>query len=322
MARTSISSTSTDAPAFYHWAGKLAQHDAPARRPYKTYRELWTAIGELARLHDRVRIHGIGRSGGGEPMWAVTAGDHGPAVFVLAGLHAMEHVGPASALALIERAARGAARWSGRRLVVVPLANPDGYLACEAMLARGRRGFVRRNRRGVDLNRNFAVGWDDSYYLNRVLRPLFAPGDAPLSEPETQAIDRVVATERPRVAVSLHAFGEVIYYPYAGTDEAPPDLARLDSAARAMAARMPGGGYRAMQLGKRSHYFKACGSEIDHFYGRYGALSFLIEIGAGPRLTAPSTWLTPYRWYTPPDRLLERDIAKILPALDYLAELE
>jgi hypothetical protein len=77
-----------------------------------------------------------------------------------------------------------------------------------------------------------------------------------------------------------------------------------------------------MQLGKRSHYFKACGSEIDHFYGRYGALSFLIEIGAGPRLTAPSTWLTPYRWYTPPDRLLERDIAKILPALDYLAELE
>ncbi len=309
-------------PPFFHWAGRLDEPRFAGPRPYRSYRRIWTDIAELARRHDHLSVDGIGYSAGSEPMWSVTVGTGAPTVFVLAGLHAMEHVGPAAALALIEHAANGAAAWSRRRLVVVPVGNPDGYLACERMLASGRRRFVRRNRRGVDLNRNFAVGWDDSYYLNRLLRPLFAPGDAPLSEPETRAVDRVVARERPAYAVSLHAFGEVIYTPYAGTDEEPPDAPRLRSIARAMAGRQPGRGYKSMQLGRRSRYFRACGSEIDHFYGRYGALSFLIEIGAGPRLRSPSTWLSPYRWYTPPDRLLERDIARVLPAIDYLSELE
>lgn len=90
----------------------------------------------------------------------------------------------------------------------------------------------------------------------------------------------------------------------------------------ALAARQPGRAYKTVQLGRRSRYFRACGSEIDHFYGRYGALSFLIEIGAGPRLRSPSTWLSPYRGYTLPDPLLEGDIARVLSAIDYLGELE
>jgi len=228
-------------PPFFLWASRLHEPRAPRRRPYLSYRRLWTEIAELARRHgDAVRVRGIGESAGGEPMWSVEVDrGGGPTVFVLAGLHAMEHVGPATALSLLRRAAEGAAPWSARRLVVVPVANPDGFCAVEAMLARGGRGFVRANARGVDLNRNFAIGWDDRYYLNRLLRPLFAPGAAPLSEPETRAIDQLVAVERPTYAASLHAFGELIYYPYAGSTDAPPDADRLAAVGRAMAAQQP-----------------------------------------------------------------------------------
>ncbi len=307
-------------PPFFHWAETLAEPPTARTRPHLTYRALWRQFAELSRAHANVAVAELGHSAGGEPLWAITVGTGPRTVFVVAGLHAMEHVGPATALALVDRAARGAAGWSDCRLVVVPVANPDGYRAAESLLARGSRRFVRRNRRGVDLNRNFAVGWDDQYYLNRLLRPVFAPGDAPLSEPETRAVDQLVARERPDYAVSLHAFGEQIYYPYAGTDETPPHEARLRAIAEQMAARQPDRRYAVMQLGRRSRLFKACGSEIDHFYGRYGALAFLIEIGAGPRLRAPSTWLHPYRWFTPPARLLERDIANVLPAIDVLSE--
>lgn len=327
MARTSTSSTSIDgkrlsAPPFYHWLGKLADGPKSSVRPPVTYRELWGEVGELVRLHDAVKVRGIGASAGGEPLWAVTVGDGAPTVFVLAGLGAMEHVGTAAALALLRRAARGAGGWSRRRLVAIPVANPDGYRACERMLANGGRRFVRSNRRGVDLDRNFAVGWDDRDRATRLLRRLFEPGTAPLSEPESRAVDLVIAAERPAFAVSLRAFGETIGYPYASTAEEPADVERLRAVAAAMAARQPGRGYRVVQLGRRSRYLKTCGSEIDHMYGRYGALAFAVEIGAGPRLTAPSTWLRPYRWYTPPRRLLERDIERVMPALDYLAELD
>src|SRR5690606_14971862 len=206
-------------------------------------------------------------------------------------------------------------------LVVLPMANPDGFRAVEDDLVRGARRFRRANRRGVDLNRNFAVGWDDRYYLNRLLGRLFSPGAGPLSEPETQAIDRLLAEVRPTYAVSLHAFGEWIFLPYAGSRRPPADLDRMLEIARAMTAAQPYRPYRVMQLARRSRLFQARGAEIDHLHERYGALAFLIEIGAGPRLGAPGTWLLPYGWFTPPAALLERDVANVVPALEALAAL-
>jgi hypothetical protein len=203
----------------------------------------------------------------------------------------------------------------------VPMGNPDGFLAVQGGLAAGRRRFRRSNAAGVDLNRNFAVGWDDRYYLHRWLPRIFSPGSGPLSEPETRAIDAVLSWARPSYAVSLHAFGNWIFTPYAGSRRAPADLDRMLDIAHRMAGAQPERPYRVVQLGRRSRFFQARGAEIDHFYERHGALSFLFEIGAGPRLRHPGTWLHPYRWFTPPAPLLERDVANVLPALESLALL-
>jgi predicted deacylase len=263
----------------------------------------------------------IGRSVAGEPIRAVTVAHPeaaGPPVLVIAGLHAMEHPGPRTAIALVARAAAGEGGWRERRLVVVPLANPDGYRAVETARAAGRRRFLRANGHGVDLNRNFAEAWNPGARLARLFPRIFDPGAAPLSEPETQALDALAAAERPAFVVSLHAFGEWIYVPWASRREPAPDQERLLAIAREMADEMPRRPYRVIPLAQRSRLFKAYGAELDHFYARHGALTFLIEIGAGPRLGRPSTWFDVYRWYTPDDEQLERDVENVLPALDVL----
>lgn len=319
----------TAEPSLVAWAAALEPGPAASRggavRLYRSYRDTWQRLAALTAPGGRLRARRIGESVRGQPLWSLLLDPDEPpakATLVVAGIHAMEHVGVATAVELLERAAAGHAPWSTHRhrLVVVPMANPDGFRATEASLAAGSRRFIRKNARGVDLNRNFAVGWDRGYYLHRVLGPVFAAGAAPLSEPETQALDRLAAAIRPTYAVSLHAFGRWIYTPYAGSREPPPDQGRLLDLARAMAAapglRRP---YRVCQLGRRSRLFQARGAEIDHLYSRHGALSFLIEIGAGPRLAAPATWTHPYAWFTPPAPLLERDVAEVVPAIEVLA---
>jgi hypothetical protein len=307
------------------WCAGLREVEGARERPHLTWAGLWSRVASLAgRDGDGVvQAARAGTSVRGEPIWAVSV-DHGRGaaagtVMIVAGLHAMEHVGPQTALALIERAAAGEGGWRGRRLVVVPVANPDGFLAVERALAEGKRRFFRANARGVDLNRNFAVSWDDRYAWNRLLGPIFSAGSAPLSEPESRALDGLAARERPGYVASLHAFGEWIFVPYAGRREPPPDEAELRAHAEAMASRMPFRKYRVVRLTQRTGIFQARGAELDHFYDRHGALSFLFEIGAGPSLLEPEGWLWPYRWYTPRADRLMRDVANVLPALDYLA---
>ena len=312
------------------------------RRPHRTYRDTWLEVAALldaraatadaksdalepsSDARRRVTAWSCGVSHKGQPIWAIDVAPPGAVdatTLVVAGLHAMEHVGVATAVALLERAASADSPWRKHRLVVVPMANPDGFLAVEQALAAGQRRFRRTNAAGVDLNRNFAVGWDDRYYLNRLLRPVFSPGSGPLSEPESRAVNAVLTAVRPTYAVSLHAFGEWIFVPYAGSRRPPAALALMLTLARGMAMMQPQRPYRVMQLGLRSRLFQARGAEIDHFYDRYNALSFLIEIGAGPRLRAPGTWLHPYSWFTPPAPLLERDVANVLPAIEFLGRV-
>ncbi len=70
-------------------------------------------------------------------------------------------------------------------VIVLPLANPDGY----------KRG-TRYNARGVDLNRNCGCNWSaDSDE---------PPGPAPWSEPESRALRDFILARRPAKIVSLH----------------------------------------------------------------------------------------------------------------------
>ena len=76
----------------------------------------------------------------------------------------------------------------GRRVILVPVLNPDG-------LAKKSR----RNARNVDINRNYPGTWRQARRGEA-----FKPGSGPASEPETQAMIALVSKYKPRKLVSIH----------------------------------------------------------------------------------------------------------------------
>jgi protein MpaA len=128
----------------------------------------------------------IGRSVQGRPLLAYTLGSATASrrVLVIGCIHGDEPAGIGPALALL-RAQPG----PGVEVVVVPDANPDGWV----------HG-TRQNARGVDLNRNFPYAWRQ---LGRRGDQQYS-GTGPLSEPESSALAALVRRVRPTVTVWFH----------------------------------------------------------------------------------------------------------------------
>jgi protein MpaA len=116
-------------------------------------------------------------------------------LLVFAGIHGEE----AETTFALSRALRQLPEPSPHAAVVLA-ANPDG-------LMRGTRG----NARGVELNRNFPTGdWrpDPVPHRSTLEDPrdvLLSPGASPGSEPETQALIRLIGELGPEAVISLHA---------------------------------------------------------------------------------------------------------------------
>src|SRR5947208_2806075 len=101
----------------------------------------------------------VGRSRAGRSLWRFDLGrrdSDAPAVLFTALIHGNEVVGSLALLEVFARLAQsGALETEPRRLVVLPIVNPDGFAANMARLRRGLPAWVRGNSSGVDLNRNF-----------------------------------------------------------------------------------------------------------------------------------------------------------------------
>jgi protein MpaA len=114
---------------------------------------------------------------------------------MFAGIHGEE----AETTFALSRALRRLAEPSAHCAVVLA-ANPDG-------LIRGTRG----NARGVELNRNFPTSdWQPKPVAHRSTLDeprdvLLSPGESPGSEPETQALVRLIGELDPDAVIALHA---------------------------------------------------------------------------------------------------------------------
>lgn len=105
-------------------------------------------------------------------------------VLILATIHGDEAAGTPLVHRLANHLLAHPEDLGPRRLVIIPVANPDGY-------AHSTRG----NSRSVDLNRNFPA----SNFSGQN-----SPDRRPLSEPESQAIAEAIEHYRPTRILSIH----------------------------------------------------------------------------------------------------------------------
>ncbi|MEX2671055.1 MAG: M14 family zinc carboxypeptidase [Phycisphaeraceae bacterium] len=126
----------------------------------------------------------VGESLEGRPLEVATLGSGDEVVLIVATIHGSEPAGTPLCQQLIVELRERPDLLDGRRVIVMPVANPDGLLASS-----------RGNRRGVDLNRNFPAA-------NRINSARF--GHEALSEPEARALYRLVDTQQPDRIVSIH----------------------------------------------------------------------------------------------------------------------
>ena len=131
----------------------------------------------------------LGKSVLGLPIVGHFFGVTGPKTLIFAAIHGDEPNTAFVANQLVEHLNKNPTAYQNRRVVVVPVANPDG-------LARG----TRINAREIDLNRNFpaknfSVGKKDRYF----------GGEQPASEPESQLLIELVESWQPDRIITLHA---------------------------------------------------------------------------------------------------------------------
>ena len=138
--------------------------------------------------------YGVGGVGGGKeiagysvegrPIEYYTMGQGREVVMIISTIHGNESAGTPLVNRMMEYLKSDSKKLAGKQLVVVPVANPDGYAAS-----------TRANINGIDLNRNFPAG-------NRVNNSV--NGNDGLTEPESRALYNLINRYRPARIVSIH----------------------------------------------------------------------------------------------------------------------
>lgn len=168
-----------------------------------------------------------------------------------------------------------------REMYFVPLVNPDGY-EYNRQTNPGGGGLWRKNRRnngggifGVDINRNYPTGWsapnggNSTSPSSDVYR-----GTAPLSEPESAALNAFF-TARDFVQVfSSHTYQDVLLRPWGYQNGDPANVAEYDRIGAAATAQNGIGHGSASGL-----LYIAAGTTLDHAHVAHGAFGWTAEMG-------------------------------------------
>ena len=206
------------------------------KNQYMSYRESLDFLYKMEKNYPTlIKIEKIGTTYEGRDIVLakisknVEQADEKPAMLFTGSIHAREWVGHELALKFISYMAENQTidpvlekSLTESTMYMVPCLNPDGY-----EYSRKHFSFWRKNRRvnhdgtiGVDLNRNFSIGFvKQSDTSSNVYG-----GEAPFSEAETTAIKNFVdAHENITIAFDYHSQGNVFFPAHKFTHEAEID---------------------------------------------------------------------------------------------------
>jgi len=262
------------------------------RQQYSSYNECVDFFESAQKSNpDLFKVESIGKTWEDRDIIAVSitknvdTAEQKPAMFYTGTIHAREWVGIEISLSFakyildhIDYDPQLNDILDRTTLYMVPCANPDGF-----EYSRNHFSFWRKNRRknadgsfGVDLNRNFSVGFTP----NKNTTSNVYSGPSPFSEPETAALrDFVESHTNISIALDYHSQGNVFFPAHNFIHEDAEDAIDLNLLAGNMAEeiRKESGREYGIHMGKPPvHLISGSGRE---FYYSKGALSLVAEVG-------------------------------------------
>jgi len=169
-------------------------------------------------------------------------------------------------------------------LSIVPMVNPDGvdlvlngppqqepYRQEVIKINNGKFDFKdwKANIRGVDLNNQFPANWEIEKERKepKTPAPRDYPGNAPLTEPEVIAIEKLTRSSNFACVIAFHTQGEVIFWGYEGLE--PPEAKAIANEFSKVT------GYRAVRFVDSHAGYK------DWFIQEWRRPGFTFELGKG-----------------------------------------
>ncbi|HEV7556089.1 MAG TPA: M14 family zinc carboxypeptidase [Kofleriaceae bacterium] len=235
-----------------------------------------------AMAPDRVSMQSIGASVEGRPLWALRIG-HGHTRMLVNGTeHAREWLAAMVSTCVADRLVRDydhdakvKAFVDRTEVWVVPVVNPDGYQYSWSNDRYWRKN--RRDRHGVDLNRNFAVGFGGAGSSNNESSQTYR-GPHAFSEPETAALRDLASREDFALHLDFHTYGQLLLYPWSYTHASADDHRQFAAIGDRIATAMFVQHQTQYQLQQAARLYLASGSMMDWMYGDRAALSYVIEL--------------------------------------------
>ncbi len=179
-----------------------------------SYDEFVDAMHDLAARFPALRLRAEGSCSDGRRMWTFRLGDEAnPTFYFGAAVHGWEWENAFGLLrlaeVLCEQPEIEGLDTRELHFCIMPIQNPAGYDA-----------FTRQNARGVDLNRNFDLGWEELAVPQDVAVPwdYNYKGTRPASEPETRIIQGIIDHTEPVCLVDFHTADYIMLLPHRGDD--------------------------------------------------------------------------------------------------------
>ena len=239
-----------------------------------TYEAMMEDMVQLMTGHEDIMcFESLGLTAQGRNIWLIKFGNLQAEnkILITASIHAREYMTSQLVMRMLEEYVLNfdlyRTSFDSVCFYIIPMVNPDGVTISQFGLNGIPMTQIKSNANGVDLNRNFPVGFGQG---NLASQPGLShyPGVAPLTEQETIALASLLETNSFLTCINYHSMGNIVYY---GSSNNNSEVAEACKNMAALVSSM--NGYKPKYCGASN------GSFADYFGTVEAAPSVTIEIG-------------------------------------------
>lgn len=257
---------------------------------YQRYDTIMAMLDNMAKSNNKLNlsVETIGKSFEGRDLKVIKISNgvsNGKRkIWIDAGLHAREWIGPSTAMYFINKLVTSAGKdeavdqiLNKYDIVILPLANPDGYEYTHTTNRMWRKTRSQTNSRwgyicrGTDPNRNWSFKWGTGGSSSNPCSDIFA-GPSPFSEPETKAMSQYILKNGPwDMYISFHSYSQLILLPWGWTTDLPEDYNEMYRVAEKAATNLRSLYGTTFTVGSATNLlYVASGGSDDWAYGEAG----------------------------------------------------